>query len=130
MSILIGVWINSKEAKLFRFSGDEVELVHMKPHGPIHHAEKLGMNHAKAEGDTEKFYHQVVSALEKDADSKWYLMGFGLGHVHFAHHVQKHHPHFTKNIVGSKNVDHQTDAQIKAEAQEFFRTSGLAIGFQ
>lgn len=125
MSKAIAVWIESTEAKLFKFGQGEVETVHMRPHGPIHHAETLGRNHTKAEGDTEKFYHQVVTALEKEGDSKWFVMGFGLGHVHFAHHVQNHHPRFSKNIVGSKKVDHLTDAQIKAEAKKFFESLEL-----
>lgn len=129
MSTPLAVWIDSSQAKFFKFNETGVETTHMKPHGPTHHAETLGRNHTKAEGDTEKFYHQVAEFLQKDPDSKWFVMGSGLGHTHFVHHIQKHHPKFAANIVGSRSVDHQTDNQIKAEAKKFFEESGL-IGLE
>ena len=125
MSSLVALYIDSSHAKLFKFNAGKLELVHIKPHGPIHHAEALGRNHTKAEGDAEKFYHQVAAYLQKDPDSKWLVLGSGLGHTHFVHHIQTHHPRFAKNIVGNRTVAHQTDNQLTAEAKNFFVEMGL-----
>ncbi len=125
MSLPLALWIDSSQAKIFKFQPQGVEMVHLKPHGPSHHAETHGRNHTKAEGDAERFYHQVAEALQKETGSKWLVMGSGLGHTHFVHHVQSHHPQMAASILASRTVDHQTDGQIKAEAKKFFIAEGL-----
>ncbi|NJL24515.1 MAG: hypothetical protein HC902_04660 [Calothrix sp. SM1_5_4] len=123
---LIAIWIDSSHAKVFRFQPDGTAQDEvLKPHGSHHHAEVHGRNHTKAEGDAEKFYHQVAEHLLREPAAKWLVMGSGLGHTHFVHHVQNHHARHAQNILANRTTDHLTDGQIKAEARKFFVEQGL-----
>jgi len=125
MLSLAAIWIDSVHAKIFNFTGEKTEILQLKPHGPRHHAETTGVNHTKAEGDSEKFYHEVAEFIEKSPEAKWLVMGAGLGHTHFVHHIQRHHPRYAKNIIGSQTTDHLTDPQITALAKKIFIQEGL-----
>lgn len=122
----LAVWIDSQEAKIFKFTYAGVENLHLKSHGKTHHAEVHGSNHPKAAGDAEKFFHEVSQNLKNETASQWLLMGPGLAHTHLEHHIQKHHPHMKPQILASEAVDHHlTEKQIIAHARKFFIDKGI-----
>lgn len=127
MSARIAVWIDSSEAKIFKFKPEGMETLHLKPHGHSHHAEVHGKNHTKHEGDNEKFLHEVAQLLTSEKDSKWYIMGPGLVHTHLCNHLKSHHGHSAAQILGNEPADHASDAQLAAKAREFFKKVDLFV---
>lgn len=125
MDLPIVIWIDSSQAKIFKFYEHEVTQTHMKPHGPIHHSQVEGKNHTQAEGDIDKFYYEVIDSLKKESlstkkDFKLLILGSGLGHTHFYHHIKESYPDLAKNILDSKKTKFLTDPQIIAKGRNFF----------
>lgn len=124
MSALV-MWINTHEAKIIKFTPKGTEFKRLEKHGRRHQAEVHGRNHSKAEGDAEKFYHEVAEALRPEKDSQWLIVGPGLAHTHFKHLVDKKYPNLSKCIVGLEAMDELSDGQIEDHARRFFKHKGV-----
>lgn len=122
------IWIDSQEAKLFTFEADGVRTQHLKPHGPHHHDQSLGRNHTKAEGDAQKFYHEVCQHLAAEKSVRWLIAGPGLAHTHLVHHLEKHHPALKAKVVGVQALEKMSDGQLIDKAKEFFSHQGVFGG--
>lgn len=83
--------------------------------------ETLGKNHSVEQSDEEKFYHQVCEHLEGMESQRWYIVGPGVAREHFLSHMERHHPHLKKQVVGSDKLEEMTDNQIVQEGAKFFR---------
>lgn len=124
MSALV-TWINSHEARIFKFKPTGVEVSKVEIHGPHHHAEVHGKNHTKSEGDIEKFYRQVITTLGAEKDAQWLILGPGLAHTHLKHIVDKDFPQLSKCIVAVEPMANATDGQIQDYARKFFKHRGV-----
>ncbi|MEK6578144.1 MAG: translational machinery protein [Bdellovibrionota bacterium] len=116
------VWIDSREAKVFKLSPEGTQIHHLHTHGKKHHSEPHGKQHAT-------HHHPEWEILFKDvtqsiADAKEVLiMGPGEAKTHLKTHIETHHKHdLAKTIVGMQTVDHPTENQILAESRKFFKS--------
>jgi stalled ribosome rescue protein Dom34 len=110
------LWIDTEEAKIFKFRPGNTERLDLKRTASEHH----GLEDKAASA----YFHRVADHL-KDA-TELLVVGPGLAKKHFIHHLEHHnHQALAKKVIAVENMDHPTDNQIKAEARKFFRTHDL-----
>ena len=116
------VWIDHHEARVFHFSGDDVETLVVRPHDPhvhIHHkANSIGAGHA---AEDQAFLHAVVEAL--GASKAVLVTGPGLAKTALIKHITSHDPTMMDRILGVESVDHPSDAALVSHARAYFRTA-------
>jgi stalled ribosome rescue protein Dom34 len=115
------VWIDSREAKIFKMAATSLEAQHVHTHGKHH-----GESHSKHAGshDAEKLYKEAAKIVH-DA-SELLLVGPGDSKVHFKAYLEKHFGGtLAKKVVGMETMDHPTDNQIVAQARRFFKNYDL-----
>jgi stalled ribosome rescue protein Dom34 len=119
------VWIDSREAKVFKMAAGGLETLHIHAHGAKHHSEPHG-KHA-GHHDAEALYKDTAKALA-DA-SEILILGPGEAKGHFKTHLEKHFGGtLAKKVVGVEAMDHPTDNQIVAQARKFFKSYDLFNG--
>lgn len=111
------VWIDSKVAKVFELTGEDV-----RHH--VHHREEpeqhINPHTPRAEHYEERFFHDVAGRLSgRDAIL---VLGPGVAKDQFVHHLQRHHVELARAVVGVEASDHPSDAQIVAHARKHFKT--------
>lgn len=115
------IWIDTEEARLIQLTTKGTNKEILRRSGPRHAVETLGKNHPIQQTDEERFYHKVCTRLEKINSNEWFLMGSGPGPAHFQNHIEKHHPHLLRKIVGSQKKEDVSDAQLIDSGISFFR---------
>lgn len=120
----IAVWIDHREAKVFRVgaldSGEDViRAEHAEKH--IHHkAGTFGAGHGGAGHAGEDL--AFLDAVAKDiADAHEILIvGPAQAKLHLFKRLQTHHPKIAEKVVGIESVDHPSDGQMVAYARHYF----------
>jgi len=120
MSALL-IWMNTHEAKLFHVGPNSINMEKVEFHGPEHHAESLGRNHTKDQGDEQKFFRQLTEKLKSVDSGKWLLMGPGLGPVHFKGFLESHHKNLDQKIIGVEKVDKMPDSEILSVGRKYLQ---------
>ena len=114
------VWMDSKEAHVFRFNADDVERENIKAHTPfrkVHHkAGVIGAGHAALDVS---FLDHIVDAIR--GAQEWLLVGPAQAKQELIHHLDKHLPHVKKTLVGVEAMDHPTDGELLAYARRSFK---------
>lgn len=110
------IWIDSKTAKVFEVSGEEVrgQVFHRdEPDKHIH-------SHTPRQGQFEEhFFHEVAQHLA--GMKRLLVLGPGVAKDQFVHHLQQHHHEgLARAVVGVESADHPTDAQLVAYARKHF----------
>lgn len=128
MSSLV-LWLDTQQAKMFFVSPSGIDRRELHAHGPIHPPETLGRNHTVEEKDETRFFHELAESL-RHAETRdgWFLLGPGVGRLHFQAHLTAHHPELSKKILGSEKMDAAGDAEILGRARTFFHRHNLFQG--
>lgn len=116
------VWIDHREAKIFRFDSAVSEATHhiiRDEHSAAHLHEKAnstGSGHAPVN-------HVYLEKVAMDiSDAKAILIvGPSSAKHEFYKHVEGHHPALLKLIVGVETLDHPGDGPLLAHAAKAFR---------
>lgn len=115
------VWMDSKEARVFRFNTADVEREHIRAHNPfrqVHHkAGVIGAGHMALDAT---FFDHIIDGLE--GTTEWLLVGPANAKAEFLRHVDKRVPSFRKSLVGVETMDHPTDGQLLDHARRAFKT--------
>jgi hypothetical protein len=115
------VWMDSKEARIFRFSPDDVERERIKAHNPfrqVHHkAGVIGAGHMALDPS---FLSDILDALS--GTTEWLLAGPAHAKLELLKHVDQHTPSLRKTLVGVETIDHPTDAQLLDHARRAFKS--------
>ncbi len=114
------VWMDSKEAHIFRFGRDDVEAQRIKAHSPfrkVHH--KAGVIGNGKHAEDIALFDQVAEALE--GVHEWLLVGPGAAKMNFLHHVEKRRRELYKKMVAIQAMDHPTDGELLSQARFFFK---------
>jgi stalled ribosome rescue protein Dom34 len=119
------IWLDSREAKVFKKVGATNEIVHAHTHGKKHPTEPHGHHADGHHREAITLFKEVAPSLS-DA-SQILLLGPGEAKMHFQKYLVEHSPVVAKKIVGVETVDHPTDPQILEVAAKFFKKldSGL-----
>lgn len=114
------VWMDSKEARIFRFNAANVEAEHVKAHNPfkkVHHkAGVIGAGHLSL--DT-SFFDHIVDALR--GTKEWLLVGPSGAKQELLRHLDSHMPWVRKTLVGVEAMDHPTDGELLDHARRAFK---------
>lgn len=113
------VWLDHREARIFRFNATEAEGIVLHPDRPTHHlhhkAGVIGSGHA---GGDQDFYHRIAEAL---ADAGAILVtGPANAKTEFVKHIEHHDPALKKKIVAVETLDHPTSGELVRHAREKF----------
>ena len=120
------VWMDSREAHVFRFNADDVEMERIKAHMPsrkVHHkAGVIGAGHA---GSDTEFFEQILDALHGTQEwilagpgvAKQALVGFMEGHKTGNSHVSSLH----SLLARVEAMDHPTDGELVKHARAAFK---------
>ena len=116
------VWVDSKEAHVFRFNADDVEKQRVKAHSPfrkIHHkAGVIGAGHIHLD-------HAFFDEIAKDLDGiqEWLLTGPGAAKDELSSYLGTRKQGLREKLVGVESADHPTDGQLVDHARRFFKAA-------
>lgn len=118
------VWIDHREARIFRFNPADVDRVVLHPDHPtrhLHHkANAIGSGNA---AEDHAFLQAVVDSI---ADAGAVLIaGPGSAKNELVKHIDRHAPRLMPIIAGVETVDHPSDAQLVAHARHYFKAEDL-----
>lgn len=114
------VWMDFKEAHVFRFGAGDVETRRIKAHNPfrkVHH--KAGAIGAGKGAADLSFFDHIADALR--GVTEWLLVGPGHAKDDFLRHVETHIPHLKAKLVAVQPMDHPTDGELAEQARCFFK---------
>jgi hypothetical protein len=115
------VWMDSKEARIFRFNAGDVETDRIRAHNPfrqVHHkAGVIGSGHMSLDAS---FFQHIEDALQ--GTSEWLLVGPSGAKQELLKHVDRHLPSLRNNLVGTGAMDHPTDGELVDHARRAFKS--------
>ena len=114
------VWMDSKEARIFRFNAADVEGEHIRAHNPfrqVHHkAGVIGAGHMTVDHG---FFADIVEALA--GTTEWLLVGPAGAKNELLKHLDHHAPEVRKSLVGVHGMDHPSDGELLDHARRAFK---------
>lgn len=115
------VWMDSREAHVFRFSADDVERQRIRSRNPfrkIHHkAGVIGAGHIHLD---HRYFEDIAEAL--NGVEEWLLTGPGIAKNEMARHVERHLPDLKGKLCGLNACDHPTDGELVDQARWAFKS--------
>lgn len=118
----IAVWIDHKEARIFRVDAETFDASTVK--APTHHIHKHPKSPQGAKDhpdDAKRFFHEVVHKLE-GADAIL-IVGPSTAKLHLLKYMHEHAREIVPKVVGIETVDHPSDGQLIAHARAYFKAS-------
>jgi stalled ribosome rescue protein Dom34 len=116
------VWMDSKEAHVFRFNAVDVEEERVKdrlPFRKIHHkAGVVGAGHSHLD---HAYFDEIAQAL--DGVQEWLLTGPGKAKEELSSYVQRSLPQLKERLYGIESLDHPTQGELLRHARRFFKTA-------
>ena len=113
------VWMDTREAHVFRFSADDIEKERIRSHNPfrkIHHkAGVIGAGHTHLD---RAYFEDIAEALK--GVQEWLLTGPGSAKNEMARHVEEHLSDLKRTLCSLQSSDHPTDAQLVDQARRAF----------
>jgi stalled ribosome rescue protein Dom34 len=114
------VWMDSKQANVFRFSAEDVEKARIRADNPfrkIHHkAGVIGAGHVHLDRE---FFDHIVEALGRPRE--WLLLGPGKAKEEFLAYLSQHKEPLRKCVVAVEATEHPTDSELLHHAHDLFR---------
>jgi stalled ribosome rescue protein Dom34 len=115
------VWIDSREAHVFRFSPDDVErqcIRSRRPFRKVHHkAGAMGAGHDHLD---HRYFDEIAAAL--GGVEEWLLTGPGIAKNEMARHVGQHLPDLKRTLCGLQASDHPSDGELIDQARWAFKS--------
>lgn len=116
------VWVDAKEAHIFRFNADDVEQARIRAHSPfrkVHHkAGVVGDGHTHLDHG---FVDQIAEALQ--GTQEWLLAGPGSAKDQVLERLAAHAPALKAKLVGIEAMDHPTDGELLRHARRVFKAA-------
>ena len=124
----VAVWIDHKEARIFRIALDEVEeMTVLAPLHNIHHKHPRGYEGDKEHpDDAKRFFHDVARVL--DGAEEILIVGPSTAKLELIRYVHQHERALEPRIIGVETVDHPTDGQLVAYAKKYFKRVNATMG--
>lgn len=115
------VWMDSREAHVFRFSADDVERRRIRARSPfrkVHHkAGVIGAGHVHLDHG---YFEDIAEALA--GVEEWLLMGPGIAKNEMARYVEQQLPDLKSKLCGVNASNHPTDGELVDQARTAFRS--------
>ena len=120
MTTYMALWIDHREARIFRISADKSDEVTVGTPQHVHRRHPKGESGAKEHpDDAKRFFHEVARSLE--GPQQILLVGPGTAKLAFLRYLHAHDPALESRIVGIETVDHPSDRQLAAYARTYFQ---------
>jgi len=120
MTTYTALWIDHREARIFRLSEDKLDEVTLGTPQHVHRRHPKGESGAKEHpDDAKRFFHEVARSLE--GAQQILLVGPATAKLDFMRYLQAHDHALEARIVGIETVDHPTDRQLAAYARTYFK---------
>ena len=114
------VWMDSKEAHVYRFGAEDMQHQRIKAHSPfrkVHHkAGVIGSGKVHLDRD---YYDHIISALR--GVREWLLVGPGGAKSELLSHLDAHVPWLKAQLAGVESMDHPTDGELLDHAKRAFK---------
>ncbi len=114
------VWIDHREAKVFKFNATEVDRAEVRsthPHQHIHHKANSGdSGHAPLD---KEFLNHVAQALQHAGAIL--ITGPASAKTELAAYIRRAQPELGNRISGVEPLDHPSDGELVKLARKFFR---------
>lgn len=122
MSKYTAVWIDHKEARIFRLEADAVieSIVHATHFIHKHPGQS---DRAKDHPDDSRRFLEEVARSLADTDGI-IIVGPSTAKLELLRYAQKHDHPLEAKIIGIETLDHPTDGQIIAYAKQYFSLGG------
>lgn len=116
------VWIDHKEARIFRIQPDaSTESTVHAPHFVHRHPNESDRSKDHPD-DSRRFFQEVAHSL---ADAEGIIIvGPSSAKLEFLKYVHTHDHLLEPKIIGIETMDHPTDKQIVAYAKQYFNLGG------
>ncbi|MCC7273879.1 MAG: translational machinery protein [Alphaproteobacteria bacterium] len=113
------IWLDHREAKVFRFNAENAEKTALHAHDQHHHLHH-GKGHlmGRRSAPDQEFLDSILSAA-KDAH-EILVVGPGSAKMELIKHAHQKEPALAERLVGVETIDHPTDNQILAHARTYF----------
>lgn len=114
------VWIDHREARVFRFDATDVERTRVRSSHPDQH-----LHHKANSGDSghvrpdKEFLERVTAALVHAGAIL--ITGPANAKTELAHYIEHAHPSLAERISGVETLDHPSDSELIALARTFFK---------
>ncbi len=118
---LIAVWVDHKQANVFKFTSDGIKKESFEGHFPDHHTHSG--DHREEQKHEEQVFKQLMPKLNEAAEIL--ILGPGMAKTHFKKYLENHSSALGKKIVGCETTDHPTEPQLLSYASKFFNTEHL-----
>ena len=117
----IAIWIDHKEARVFRVEPDGAQRVTVTaPMKTEHHQHPRGEGEPRKHPlDGKRFFSAVCKALQ--GEEPILLLGPSSAKFEFLRYLQMHHAEIEARVAWVGTVDHPTDAQLVAHARRYFK---------
>jgi stalled ribosome rescue protein Dom34 len=114
------VWIDFREARVFRFGAEDVQKQRLKARNPyrkVHHeAGAIGGGHARSD---RAFFDETAEALA--GVTEWLLVGPGVAKHDFLRHIGEHAHDLKVKLAAVETMNHPTDGELVDQARHFFK---------
>ena len=114
------VWMDFREAQVFRFNAEDVQKHRIKARNPyrkVHHkAGAIGGGHAQSD---RAFFDETVEAMA--GVTEWLLVGPGVAKHDFLRHVGEHAHELKVKLAAMETMDHPTNGELVDQARHFFK---------
>jgi stalled ribosome rescue protein Dom34 len=116
------VWIDHREAKIFRFNSSDVEHVVVHSHASGQHLQhKANVPGSSHQGVDKDFFRRVAAEL---TDTGALLVtGPGNARTELKNFIYQHYPDLAGRISGVEALDHPSDGQLVGLARKYFRAN-------
>lgn len=113
------VWIDHREARIFRFGRDGVEPAVVRAHVAGGHAHRDGHAGPGHGTGSHSFLSAVASALT--GSQAILIVGPADARAELFSHLQAHAPAVASHVVAVESSDHPSDAELVAHARTYFK---------
>lgn len=106
------VWTDHHSAQVLQFDAEHPRAKKIRSHN--HYTRQ----HGSAVRTEHEFFGEVCDAI--DGVAEVLITGSHVAIADFRHYAEKHRPHTAAHIVGYEVVDHPSENQLVAAAQQYF----------
>ena len=114
------VWLDSKQAHVYRFSAEDVEQQRIDARHPfrtlLHKAGIIGAGRPQHDLD---YFDRIVDAMR--GTGKWSLVGPDGASKQLLRHVETHISWLKEKLAGIEAMDDPTDGALVGHARRFFK---------
>jgi hypothetical protein len=113
------IWMDHREARIFRFNREEADGFVLRPDRPTRHLHHKAGEVGPGKAAEDHAFHREIEGAVADA-GEILVVGPASAKQEFVRYVEHGDPGLRARIIGVETVDHPTDPQLVAFARRYF----------